>query len=205
MTALLEHAALPVGVTGPVVVGLDTAIGSYDSTGTGIASSNGWCDSVGYPDRRNRKRTFSSLPHPQRLAALTDLASRIVLAVGKPDMVVMETPALSRTGGSSHERAWLWWEVYRRLTNSEIPIGLMDPKGRMLYATGKGAAAKAAVVDAVARRWPAWETAGDDNLADAIVLMAAGRDWLGHPIADMPKAHRVALDKVVWPDCRAVR
>jgi crossover junction endodeoxyribonuclease RuvC len=204
MTALLEPPTLTLPkTTSPVVVGLDTAIGSYDSTGTGIASSNGWCDSVGYPDRLNRKKPFSSLPHPRRLAVLTDLAARIILAVGKPDLVVMELPALSRTGGGSHERAWLWWEVYRRLTNSEIPIGLVDPKQRMQYATGKGAASKSAVVDAVARRWPGWTTDGDDNLADAIVLMAAGRDRLGHPLTDMPKANRAALDKAIWPEMTA--
>jgi hypothetical protein len=70
---------------------------------------------------------------------------------------------------------------------------------RCTYATGKGAASKEAVVDAVARRWPAWQTEGNNNLADAVVFMAAGRDWLGAPITDMPKTHRAAIDKAVWP------
>jgi crossover junction endodeoxyribonuclease RuvC len=75
----------------------------------------------------------------------------------------------------------------------------MTPNHRMQYATGKGAATKNLIVDAVARRWPTWPTNGDDNAADAVVLMAAGRDWLGHPLTTLPKTHRDALDKAIWP------
>jgi crossover junction endodeoxyribonuclease RuvC len=175
----------------PVVIGLDTSL-----TATGVASSRGWSELVGYTDRKN---PITKLSHLQRLAAMLDLAARITLAVGRPDLVVLEAPSLASKGGGGHERGWLWWEVYRRLTSREIPIALLAPSQRMLYATGKGAASKAAVVDAVARRWPDWTTNGDDNLADAVVLMAAGLDHLGHPLAELPKAHRAALDKATWP------
>jgi hypothetical protein len=201
MTAnLADHLGTAITTTPPVVIGLDTALGSMDSTGTGIASSLGWCESVGYPDRKKKNLAFSSLPHPRRLNALTQLANEITLTIGTPDLVVLELPAPSRAGGGSHERAWLWWELYRRLTRADIPVGLMTPNHRMLYATGKGAASKSAVVDAVARRWPDWQTAGDDNLADAVVLMAAGRDWLGRPIVTVPKANRAAVEKATWPE-----
>jgi crossover junction endodeoxyribonuclease RuvC len=188
-------------ITAPVVIGLDTALGSSSSTGTGIASSLGWCEPVGYPGRK--KDGITGLPHPERLVELEQLVHRIMLAVGKPHLVVMELPAPSRSGGGAHERAWLWWETYRQLGRADIPVGLMTPNHRMLYATGKGAASKSAVVDAVARRWPAWETGGDDNLADSVVLMAAGLDWLGHAPVDMPKANRAALDKAIWPEVTA--
>jgi crossover junction endodeoxyribonuclease RuvC len=174
------------------VIGLDTSLSA-----AGIASSDGWCRTVGYTDKKN---PITKLDHPSRLAAMRQVCKGIVHNIGQPNLVVMETPALSRTGGGSHERGWLWWRIYEHLTDAEIPIGLISTNQRMLYATGKGAATKAAVVDAVARRWPAWETSGDDNLADAVVLMAAGLDYLGHPITEMPKANRVALDKAVWPD-----
>jgi crossover junction endodeoxyribonuclease RuvC len=203
-TLTLEPHTAPATTEPPTVIGLDTAIGSFDSTGTGIASSNGWCDSVGYLDRRNKKKPFSSLPHPQRLHVLTDLSTRVILGVGQPNLVVMELPAPSRSGGGAHERAWLWWDLYRRLAGAGIPVALLTPNQRMLYAVGKGSASKSTVVDAVARRWPDWATGGDDNLADAVVLMAAGRDWLGHPIADMPKANRAAFDKAIWPDLARV-
>lgn len=182
--------------TKPVVVGLDTALGSASSSGTGIASSAGWCEAVGY---RNAKKPLTGLPHPQRLTELEQLARRIVLTVKFPTLVVMELPALSRAGGGTHERAWLWWELYRQLTRSDIPVALMAPNQRALYATGKGNAGKTAVVDAVARRWPDWSTGGDDNMADAVTLMAAGMDWLGSPLAKMPAVNRAAIEKALWP------
>ncbi|MFF9787109.1 hypothetical protein [Streptomyces nigrescens] len=184
---------------GPVVIGLDTSL-----TATGIASSNGWCRTVGYQKARAKDPGITQLPHPQRMAALRAIRTDVIHNIGRPDLVVLETPAFSRAGGGGHERGWLWWSLYNHLTAAEIPVGLMDPRQRMLYATGKGAATKSAVVDAVARRWPQYETGGDDNLADAVVLMAAGRDWLGHPIADVPKTHRKAIDNAIWPDALAV-
>lgn len=182
--------------TKPVVVGLDTALGSASSSGTGIASSAGWCESVGY---RNAKKPITGLPHRQRATELEQLAGRILLTIKSPTLVVMELPAPSRSGGGSHERAWLWWELYRRITRADIPVALMAPNQRALYATGKGNAGKTAVVDAVARRWPDWSTGGDDNLADAVALMAAGMDWLGSPLAKMPAVNRAAIDKAQWP------
>jgi crossover junction endodeoxyribonuclease RuvC len=182
---------------GPVVIGLDTSL-----TATGIASSRGWCVTVGYTDKKN---PITKLGHAARYEAMCTVRRGVLHNIGRPDLVVLETPALSRTGGGSHERGWLWWSLYGYLINSDIPIGLVSTNQRMLYATGKGAATKAAVVDAVARRWPDWHTDGDDNLADAIVLMAAGRDHLGHPITDMPKAHRAALDKATWPETAVTR
>ncbi|MHA6764783.1 hypothetical protein [Streptacidiphilus sp. PAMC 29251] len=178
--------------TGPTVIGLDTSL-----TATGIASSNGWCETVGYTDKKN---PLTKLPHRQRLEAMTVLLGQVLLVVGHPDLVVLEAPSFASLGGGGHERAWLWWELYRTLTGRSIPVGLMAPSLRMLYATGKGSATKNVVVDAVARRWPDWATGGDDNQADAVVLMAAGRDWAGHPITDMPKPNRAAVERAVWPE-----
>jgi crossover junction endodeoxyribonuclease RuvC len=181
----------------PVVIGLDTSLSA-----TGIASSEGWCRTVGYTDKKN---PITKLDHTARITAMRQICKGIVHNVGRPDLVVMETPALSRTGGGSHERGWLWWRIYEHLVDAGTPVGLISTNQRMLYATGKGAATKAAVVDAVARRWPDWTTGGDDNQADAVVLMAAGLDHLGHPLADMPKTHRAALDKAVWPQLAVTR
>ena len=181
------------GITGPDVVGLDTSL-----TGTGIASSRGWCEVIGHPNAK--KNPITALPHPQRLTAMRSVRDRVLEVVGTPRLVVMELPAPSRSGGGAHERAWLWWALYGRLVDRDIPVGLMSTNQRMLYATGKGTAGKSVVVDAVARRWPAWTTEGDDNAADAVVLMAAGRDWLGEPFGTVPQTHRRALDKTVWPE-----
>lgn len=195
-TLTLKNATATDLPSAPTVLGLDTSLSA-----TGIASSLGWCCTVGYTDKKN---PITKLPHSARLEAMRGVFRGITHNIGRPDLAVLETPAMSRTGGGSHERGWLWWEVYSYLIAAEIPVALMDPRQRMLYATGKGAATKSAVVDAVARRWPEWATGGDDNQADAVVLMAAGRDWLGHPLAEMPKANRAAFDKAIWPELAAV-
>lgn len=178
----------------PTVIGLDPSL-----TGTGIASSRGWVEVIGYKKARTKDPGITQLPHLARLTAMKTVLAAITCGIGTPDLVVMETPAFSRSGGGAHERAWLWWELYRYLANHDVPTGLMGTGQRCTYATGKGAASKEAVVDAVARRWPAWQTAGDNNAADAVVFMAAGRDWLGNPLTDMPKTHRAAIDKATWP------
>jgi Holliday junction resolvasome RuvABC endonuclease subunit len=184
----------PAQTTGPIVIGLDPSL-----TGTGIASSNGWCDVIGYKRPNSKAPGITQLPHHERLAAMRTLLTDVTTAIGNPALVVMELPAPSRSGGGAHERGWFWWQLYNHLDTHETLIGLLTPNQRALYATGKGQATKNAVVDSVARRWPDWPTAGDDNAADAVVLMAAGRDWLGWPIAPMPQTHRAALDKATWP------
>lgn len=187
-------APLTTTLPGPHVIGLDPSL-----TATGLASTRGWCEVIGYKKQRAKDPGITQLPHPQRLTELQNLLENILAAIDSPDLVVMELPAVSRSGGGAHERGWLWWQLYNRLTRRSIPVGLLSPNQRALYATGKGTAAKGAVIDQVSRRFPAWTTGGDDNAADAVVLMAAGRDWIGHPITDMPKTHRAAIEKAVWP------
>ncbi|MFF7795601.1 hypothetical protein [Streptomyces sp. NPDC007991] len=178
----------------PVVIGIDPSL-----TGTGIASSNGWCEVIGYKKHRTKDPGITQLPHADRIRAMRDLLAQVRTAIGCPDLAVMELPAPSRSGGGAHERGWFWWEIYFYLTSSYIPVGLLTPNARALYATGKGNAPKNLVVDNIARRFPDWATEGNDNAADAVALMAAGRDWLGAPITDLPKTHRAALDKATWP------
>jgi crossover junction endodeoxyribonuclease RuvC len=190
------HAPAPTQtrLTAPVVVGIDPSL-----TGTGIASSLGWVDVIGYKKTRAKDPGITQLPHAERITAMRKLHHQVLEAIGSPDLAVLELPAVSRSGGGAHERGWFWWQLYSDLTRYEIPVGLLAPNARALYATGKGTAAKGAVIDAVTRRFPDWATEGNDNAADAVALMAAGRDWLGHPITDLPKTHRAALDKATWP------
>ena len=181
-------------LTSPLVVGIDPSL-----TGTGLASTDGWCKVIGYKKTRAKDPGITQLPHPERVRAMRSLALQVLESIHLPDLAVMELPAVSRSGGGAHERGWFWWHLYSELTRYEVPVALMAPNARALYATGKGTAAKGAVIDAVTRRFPDWATEGNDNAADAVALMAAGRDWLGTPITDMPKTHRAALDKAVWP------
>lgn len=172
----------------PHVVGVDPSL-----TGTGVASTAGWCERIGATD-------ITTKTLDERLDAVDGLVDNIDAAIGRPDLVCIEIPAFSRTGGGVLERSALWWTVVRRLRRRGIPVAEAPIQARMRYATGKGTASKGAIIDAVARRWPAFETGGDDNLADAVVLAAIGAEHLGHPLAPMPAAHRAALTAVKWPE-----
>lgn len=180
----------------PRVLGLDLSL-----TGTGIASSLGWCRAVGYTDNKN---PITKLPHALRLNAMRGVRNGVISQIGRPELAVIELPAPSRSGGGAHERAWLWWEIYEYLVANDIPVGLVGTGQLKMYATGSGNADKTKVVDQVARRWPAWETLGNDNCADAVALMAAGLHWLGEPLADMPQRNQSVLDNIQWPDREAV-
>lgn len=194
MTMTAPDPAPTTPTTEPTVIGIDSSL-----TATGLASSRGWCEVIGYKRPRAKDPGITQLPHTERLTAMRNLLAAVTEAIGTPHLAVMELPAPSRTGGGAHERGWFWWQIYNHLATHNIPVGLMTPNQRGLYATGKGTAGKGAVIDQVSRRFPTWTTDGDDNAADAVILMAAGRDWLGHPITTMPKTHQAAIEKATWP------
>jgi crossover junction endodeoxyribonuclease RuvC len=162
-------------------------------TATGIASSTGWWTTIGVDD-------LTTHPLPRRHGELWALGHQILDTIGRPDLVVIEAPAYSRSGAGTSERCGLWWRIVHALTDRGIPVAEVMATTRIRYALGKGVGRKTAIVDTVARRWPQYATGGDDNACDAVVLMAMGMDALGHPVADMPKANRAALDAVRWPE-----
>ena len=175
---------------GWTVVGIDPSV-----TATGLADDRCACHLIG-------RKGITTLPVVDRLKALKDLRNDIInwTCQRAPDLVVIELPAFSRAGGGAMERHWLYLAIVDRLLARGIPVAEVYARTRMAYATGKGAASKTAIVDAVARRFPDYDTGGDDNICDAIILCAMGADHLGEPFAPMPANHRAALAKVAWPN-----
>lgn len=176
--------------TGPAVVGADPSL-----TATGLASTDGWCYSIG-------RTKISTLPLFERQDAIDNLVEQIVRHIGHPDLVVMEHPLFRSATGAVFDRYSLFDHLIRALRAVDVPLALVNVQTRMRYATGSGAAKKGAIVDVVARRLPMFATGGDDNMADAAILCAMGADHLGTPLADMPPKHRAALDAVEWPTPR---
>ena len=122
-------------------------------------------------------------------------------AVADPaDLAVVEGPAYSRGAmGGQHSRAGLWWLVAERLDICGIPILVVPPTTRAMYATGKGNSGKDAVLAAAIKRYPAWDITGND-IADAAILASIGSRLLGHPVEDsLPQANLRALDKLTLP------
>jgi crossover junction endodeoxyribonuclease RuvC len=147
----------------------------------------------------------------QRQARLHNLRLDICLRAGMADLVIVEGPSFGQARqGGQHDRAGLWWNVVDWLINNAeadgwgVPVAEVPPATRSRYATGKGNAAKDAVLAAVVRRYPQVEVTGNDE-ADALVLAAMGARHLGHPIEDsLPQTHIAALDAVRWPEPPAV-
>lgn len=175
------------------VLGIDPSL-----TACAVASSAGWIDIGGHPGRRDDD-------HDDRLLRILAVHDQVRNVLGDVELIVIEGPAYSRSDPSAFDRAALWWLIYRTARHAEIPVAIAPPNVRAMYATGRGNAAKGAVIDAVARRWAEYETAGDDNAADAVTLLAMGLDWLGRPLCPMPATHRRALDKVAWPEMETAR
>jgi hypothetical protein len=171
------------------VAGLDISL-----TGTGIATLGGTTliTSTGH-------RKDSVLQRRTRLKGITD---EVLTAVGTVDLAVIEGPSHHSIGGSVWDRGGLWWLIVDALSARDISIAVMPPMSRAKYATGNGGSRKEAVLEAAQRRYGA--VLDNDNEADALVLRAAGLDWLGQPLAEVPDGHRAALAGVQWPDREAV-
>jgi crossover junction endodeoxyribonuclease RuvC len=116
------------------------------------------------------------------------------------DWVVVEGPSYGSQGAQQghHERAGLWWMVADKMSSTKAQWIVVAPTSLKKYATGKGNASKDQVLSAAINRYREFPV-DDNNVADALVLAAMGRDALGIPLATVPKVNRDALDKVQWP------
>ncbi|MFI1562146.1 hypothetical protein ACH4ZX_03630 [Streptomyces sp. NPDC020490] len=167
------------------VAGIDASL-----TGTGVATLGG---TTLITSTGRRKDSIA-----QRRTRIKGIVDEVLVAIGVVDLAVIEGPSHHSVGGSVWDRAGLWWRIVDRLCAEDIPVAVMPPMSRAKYATGNGAARKAAVMEAARHRYGA--VLDNDNEADALVLRAAGLDWLGQPLAEVPAGHRAALAGCQWPD-----
>lgn len=181
-----------------IIVGLDLSL-----TSTGIATISGGTVTVQRITSKGRQDATLDDRHTR----LHNLRLDICLKAADADLIIIEGPSFGQARqGGQHDRAGLWWMITDWLMNDVTADGWgktvveVPPASRSKYATGKGNAAKDAVLAAVVRRYPAVEVTGNDE-ADALVLAAMGARWLGHPIeASLPQVHLAALDAVHWPE-----
>jgi crossover junction endodeoxyribonuclease RuvC len=173
-----------------VVLGLDL---SLTSTGAALAGGNGGKYSTSVlrpPAGRHRGH--------DRLLWLVD---EVEAEAKHADLIVVEGPAFGAKGSAYHQLAGLWWLVVHALWLHNLPVAIAPPAAVKRYATGRGNAGKDLVLASVVRRFP--DFAGGNDEADALILAALGAEHLGHPIVDMPAAHRTALSGVDWPEVRS--
>lgn len=117
----------------------------------------------------------------------------------KPALAVIEGPAYGACNASTHDGSGLWWGLYSTLRARRIPIAVVAPKTRALWATGSGNADKKQILATVRAWWPATRIANHDQ-ADALVLAAIGAFHHGDPMPfDVKERHTTNLAAVQWP------
>ena len=126
------------------------------------------------------------------------------LQPGGIDLLVIESPSHSSKFGNPHERAGLWWDVYRWAFGLEIPIATVAPPTRAKYITGSGRSDKKVVLAHAIERYVGEGTPRitNDDIADAVGLADMGARWLGEPVVPdelMPAANLEAMGGAKWP------
>lgn len=171
-----------------MVLGVDTSL-----TGTGFAliqwGRDGWLVNT-WTEGRKGKRGESLRMRDQRqdliLSALPTEALASLTAAG------IESPAFGAPGGSTWDRAGLWWRMVHKLLAHNVDVTQVTSAQRQKFAVGHAHSAKnpvdkADVAMAVAKMWPHAEIRGNDA-ADALVVasITAVLNDLSVPF-DLPK------------------
>jgi Holliday junction resolvasome, endonuclease subunit len=166
--------ATPVAAASPTsirVVGLDLSL-----TGTGVAV----LDEGGIHTALIGSKGKTTDTLAMRADRLASLKERITNLIPDGAFIVIEQPSYGSTTGSQHDRSGLWWLVndwlhpYHQVT--EVAPGTLKK-----YATGKGDAGKDEMLAAAIRRYPDAEIS-NNNVADAMHLLAMGARYVGQPL-----------------------
>ncbi|QIG58162.1 RuvC-like resolvase [Gordonia phage Skog] len=125
------------------------------------------------------------------------LEERIAEAFGPGVIVGIEAPAYASTTGSVHDRAGLWWGVYRAAIRAGADVRVVPIASRIRYATGKGAGHKDVVLAATIKRYSELDITGNDE-ADAFLVAALTARSVGQPyeIEPLAQIYLKALEKV---------
>lgn len=135
-----------------------------------------------------------------RLDTLTEAFEVTLIGLSAIDLAVIEGPSMGSVGGSSFDRAGLWWAFVRALRARDIPVAICAPGTRIKWATGSGRATKSTKSDvavAVTRLWPGAICDGD-NEWDALALATIGAQRLDWPVPTLAR-HAAAQTAIVWP------
>lgn len=184
------------------VLGVDLSL-----TGTGLAGE-GWADTVIPPAPPKPNAAFRKLSKIEKRWAMVDYRHRrLAHVLGEirdryittaPDLVVLEGLSYD-SFDTDRQLAGLAWSVRHSLWRLGIAYATVPPSCLKQFATGSGAASKPSIMAVVAEWFPWFD--GDDNAADATVLMAMGHAALGNPLSGpLSDVQASAVDKSQWPD-----
>jgi hypothetical protein len=159
---------------------------------------------------------IEAMPAKLALSTMDELVRQIVRATVAHDLVtqgstipvlaVIEKPIAGGTSSRGvFERGYMWYCTVRELERLGVEVLPVLPGQLKGYMLGKGVGSKGAMIDALARRLPAIETGGDDNLADAGAAAAFAAEYLRRPLCTMPVAHLKYVETVRTPPVKAAR
>lgn len=126
---------------------------------------------------------------------LLSISAEIEGMVPRGSYVCIEGPSMASKFGHPHDRSGLWWLVVDMLMRNSCTVVSVPPTSRAKYATGKGNAAKDAVLAAVIRKHPDLPIVCND-VADAVALDDMANRFNGTPLDDPPATHLKALEGV---------
>lgn len=174
----------------PPVVGVDLSL-----TSTGVV--------VIAPDDSVTLHRIKSKPKPaadlfDKVARMADITQRLGRIITPGSVVALESPSYGSKGSATHDIAGNWWLFVHWCWANGIPVSIIAPSSRAMYATGRGDASKDAVLAAVIRRYPA-VLVDQNDVADGLALAAMLRRHLGHPIEPEPLTPVRSLDALVKP------
>lgn len=176
------------------VVGIDLSLSQ-----TGVAILHGGKVTTNYLNVKpvaSEDRYLSKLLRFEKIGnGLLDMLDETIQPWTEPH-IFLEGPAYQSKGSSGHDIAGNWWLFYQSLVANGMSPHIIPPSTVKQYATGKGNANKDAVMAAVIRRYLDIDIPNND-VADAVTLMALGARYFGQPIeADLPKLNLKALEKL---------
>lgn len=170
-----------------VVAGVDLSL-----TATGVARSDGHLQIIGQPG-------ITQMTIHRQMPLFDKTAEEIAWAAlwgddgDRADIVVIETLDMAQSYGGQIERTVLWWKTIEHLVARHTKVLTCISTHLKMYATGKGQADKKAILAAVHRDYPQFEVGRNDNLADAVVLMAMGLTYAGAALTVLPEEHTRAI------------
>jgi Holliday junction resolvasome RuvABC endonuclease subunit len=177
----------PAAAGAPLVIGLDLSL-----TSTGVALPDGTTYRIKTRDKDGDRR----------LLHIRD-SIREDIARYAPHLAVIED--LPRHAMGAGVTAMVHGIVRAELLDAGVPYAIVVPATLKAYACDHGRADKkqlAAAAYLAAGAEFARDSGGDQ--CDAWWLRAAGLDWWGTPLFDLPQAQRARLSKAKWPPREAV-
>lgn len=117
---------------------------------------------------------------------ITEIVNVMEPEIRAADAVALEGLSGGIKGSAAQVLPWLWGRIVDLCIATATPLTIIPPALRCQYATGKGNAAKDAVMAFAIRKWPQVEITGNDE-ADALVLAAILARKEGIPIDDIPE------------------